>query len=275
MAIASGKGGTGKTLIATNLAAIIDGAILVDLDVEEPNCYLFQKRGEGAAEEICRPVPSVDHSRCTLCGRCGEVCKFHAIVVLPREVMVFDELCHGCGACSLFCPENAISEEGHTVGEVMTSSGDPFEILFGRLRVGEAMPTHLIRAVRKRVPDGRDAILDSPPGTSCATVESVRGVDLCILVTEPTPFGFHDLKLALRMTEKLGVRTAVFINKHGLPGPDIDAFCDERGIQVIGRLPNDRGIAEAYSRGDLLVDVAGYRETFESLRDRIVEALGA
>ncbi len=276
VAIASGKGGTGKTLLATNLAAVVDDAVLVDLDVEEPNCYLFQKRGGDTAEEVFRPVPSVNSDKCTLCGKCGEVCEFHAIVVLPREVMVFEELCHGCGACSLFCPEErAISEKGHLVGDIVSVSGDAFDLTYGRLRVGEAMPTHLIREVRKRIPEDRQIVVDCPPGTSCASVESIRGADLCILVTEPTPFGFHDLKLALGVTERLRVSTAVFINKDGLPGPDIDAFCNDKGIPVIGRLPLDRGIAERYSRGELLTQVAGHRSVFESLRDGIKELLTA
>ena len=273
VAIASGKGGTGKTLLATNLAAVTDDAVLVDLDVEEPNCYLFHK-GEGdTTEEAFRPVPSVDNVKCTLCGKCGEVCEFHAIVVLPKEVMIFEELCHACGACSLFCPEDAISEKNHLIGDIVSTSGDAFDLLYGRLRVGEAMPTHLIRQVRKRIPEGRQIVLDCPPGTSCAPVESIRGADLCILVTEPTPFGFHDLKLALGVTEKLKVRTEVFINKHGLPGPDIEAFCNDSGIRVIGRLPLDRGIAERYSRGELLTGVTDHRRVFESLRDRIKEIL--
>ena len=269
--MASGKGGTGKTLIATNLAAVTDDSILVDLDVEEPNCYLFNVGSSESTEAVRRPVPSVDESKCTLCGTCGEVCEFHAMVVLPKEVMVFNELCHGCGACTLFCPEKAIAERGHLVGEVLTTEGGAFDLLYGRLRVGEAMPTYLIKEVRRRVPEDRDAVRDCPPGTSCASVESVRGADLCVLVTEPTPFGLHDLKLALRMTRGLGVPSTVFINKHGLPGPDIDEFCRNNGVPVIGRLPLERTIAERYSKGELLVDRDSYREVFESLRDRVRE----
>ena len=250
-----------------------DGAVLVDLDVEEPNCYLFNSGAAESSEAVHRPVPAVDTDRCTLCGTCGEVCEFHAMVVLPKEVMVFTELCHGCGACTLFCPEKAVSERGHHVGEALVSSGGPFDLLYGRLRVGEAMPTHLIKEVRGRIPEDRDAVLDCPPGTSCASVESIRGSDLCILVTEPTPFGLHDLKLALRMTDKLGVPATVFINKHGLPGPDIDAFCSAEGVPVIGRLPLEREIAERYSKGELLVGQTKYRAVFESLRDSVREVV--
>jgi MinD superfamily P-loop ATPase len=272
IAIASGKGGTGKTLVATNLAAVMGDVTLVDLDVEEPNCHLFQKADGEAPVKVYRPVPEVDEAKCTLCGRCGEVCQFHAIVTLPKEVMVFSELCHGCGACSMFCPENAISERGHHVGDAISASGADFELLFGRLRVSEAMPTFLIRHVRDMIPKEVDAVLDCPPGTACASVESIRGADLCILVTEPTPFGFHDLKLALGVTKKLGVRSAVFINKDGLPGPDIEGFCREHEIPIIGRLRLDRDIAERYSRGELLMSHAGHRAVFETLRDRALEA---
>lgn len=243
----------------------------MDLDVEEPNCYIFNGNATESSEPCFRPIPSVDMDRCTLCGTCGEVCQFHAIVVLPKEVMVFSELCHACGACSIFCPETAITEKGHPAGEVVVSSEGRMELLYGRLRVGEAMPSHLIRQVRNRIPDGLDAVLDCPPGTSCASVESIRGADLCLLVTEPTPFGLHDLKLALGMTRKLKIATAVFVNKHGLPGPDIDAFCNRRRVPVIGRLPMDIDIARSYSRGDLLVDREEYREVFDALRDAVME----
>ena len=272
VAIASGKGGTGKTLIATNLASVMSGSILVDLDVEEPNCHLFQKGGEAACEEVWRPVPEVEIDKCTLCGRCGEVCQFHAIAPLPTKVMVFNELCHGCGACSIFCPENAIVEEGHLTGEMISACDERYDLLYGRLRVGEAMPTYLIRQVRSRIPQDRNSIIDCPPGTACASVESIRGADLCILVTEPTPFGLHDLKLAIEVANKLEVDASVFINKDGLPGPDIERFCDEQNIPVIGRLPLDRIVAERYSRGELLIEDPAYRSIFESLRDSIQES---
>ena len=251
----------------------MQGALLVDLDVEEPNCHLFRPGSGEVSEDVFRPVPEVDAAKCTLCGRCGEVCEFHAIVPLAKEVMVFSELCHGCGACTFFCAEEAISEKGHLVGEIVSVSDGSLDLLYGKLRVGEAMPTHLIREVRRRMPEERDAVIDCPPGTACASVESIRGSDLCILVTEPTPFGFHDLKLAIGVTEMLDVRAAVFINKDGLPGPDIEGFCSERGLPIIGQLPLDRSVAERYSRGELLVSDPAPKAVFESLRDRIKEVL--
>lgn len=273
IAIASGKGGTGKTLVATNLAAVWNGFALADFDVEEPNCYLFQRQTRQTSEQAHRPVPRVDADTCTLCGTCGRVCEFHAIAVLPKKVMVFDELCHACGACSRFCPEDAIEEVPHAIGEVIESTGEPFDLAYGRLMVGEATAVPLIREVKRRLRIDQNCLLDCPPGTACTAVESIRGADFCVLVTEPTPFGLHDLKLALKVVEKLGVKHGVFINKDGLPGPDISGFCEENGVPVVGRLPLDRDIAVIYSKGTLLVESGSYVETFEGLIRGIQEAM--
>jgi len=256
--------------VATNLAAVTPEATLVDLDVEEPNCYIFTEAGSEHEEKVFRPVPRVDPDRCTLCGNCGKVCEFHAIAVLPKQVMVFDELCHGCGACTMLCPEGAISEVDHLMGEVVTAEGGRLDLVYGRLRVGEAAATPLIRRVKESAKDGHVTIVDCPPGTACTAVESIKGSDLCVLVTEPTPFGMHDLRLALEVTRKLKVPAAVFINKHGLPGPDIEGFCKVHRVPVVGRLPIDRRIAEAYSKGDLIAMDPHYSRIFEALRDLIL-----
>ncbi len=275
VAIASGKGGTGKTLVATNLASVAKGSLLVDLDVEEPNCHLFYKATSSTSTDLCRPVPRVDKGKCTLCGNCSKVCEFHAVAVLPDEVMIFDELCHSCGACSLFCPERAISESPHSVGEVLHVASEEQELLYGRLRIGEAAPVPLIRGVNAKIPESRLAIIDCPPGTACSMVESVRGSDIVVLVTEPTPFGLHDLDLALRVIRKMRLRHAVMINKQGLEGPDVNAFCRKNGVSVIGELPYSRAIAEAYSNGRLLTAQEQYRATFRSLLDSITKAAEA
>jgi MinD superfamily P-loop ATPase len=265
--VASGKGGTGKTLIATNLAAVTRDAVLADLDVEEPNCYIFARAESERTEEVFRLVPQIDPSKCTLCGNCRKVCEFHAIAVLPREVMVFEELCHGCGACTMFCPDDAVTEKDHLMGEVIRAEGGVLDLIYGRLRVGEAAATPLIRRVKKATPDGPIVIMDCPPGTACTAVESIKGADVCVLVTEPTPFGLHDLKLALEVTRKLKVPVAVFINKHGLPGPDIERFCGAHKVPVVGKLPLDRSIAESYSRGELIAGDPRFRAAFTGLRD--------
>jgi MinD superfamily P-loop ATPase len=266
IAIASGKGGTGKTLVATGLASALRGALLVDLDVEEPNCYLFFQDGDTTTRKAFRPVPSIDKDKCNYCGRCAEVCEYHAIAVFQTQVMVFDELCHGCGACTLFCPMSAVSEKDHYIGDIVrVQSKGGTDLLYGRLRVREASATPLIRQVKREIDVARLAIVDCPPGTACTAVDSIRGADLCVLVTEPTPFGLHDLKLSLEMTKKLRVPSVVFINKTGLRGPDVAGFCAANGVRVIGKLPYEREIAEAYSRGELIVRSPKYRPVFEAL----------
>lgn len=212
-------------------------------------------------------MPEVDASKCTLCGNCRKVCEFSAIAVLPKEVMVFKELCHGCGACALLCPEGAITEVDHLMGEVITTEGGQLPLTYGRLKVGEAAATPLIRRVKNAAPNAEIVIMDCPPGTSCTAVESIKDADACVLVTEPTPFGMHDLKLALEVTRKLKVPSAVFVNKYGLPGPDIEKFCDAHKIPVVGKLPIDRWIAETYSRGELIADDSRFHTTFTKLRD--------
>ncbi len=271
ISVASGKGGTGKTLVATNLAAIAESSLLVDLDVEEPNCYIFVE-GEQKSEQVFRPVPVIDEGKCTRCGICAEVCEFHAIVALPKTIMTFEELCHGCGACSMFCPEGAITEKGRAMGEIISVQADGRRrLLYGRMRIGEPAPVPLIRQVKSRIPRDILAIVDCPPGTACPAVESMRGSDFCVLVTEPTPFGFHDLKLALEVARKLRIPHAVFVNKHGLPGPNINEYCRSWGIPIVGQLRHDIQIARDYSEGRLIVADQAHKETFDGLLKRILE----
>ena len=275
VAIASGKGGTGKTLVATNLAAVAGGSLLVDLDVEEPNCHLFYEATSCNSTDFFRPVPRIDKEKCTHCGNCSKVCEFRAIAVLPDDVLTFDELCHSCGACSLFCPEGAITECQHSVGEIQEVVSGEQELLYGRLRIGEAAPVALIRGVKARIPDARLSIVDCPPGTACPMVESVRGSDLVVLVTEPTPFGLHDLDLAIKVVRRMKLKHAVLVNKQGLAGPDVNAYCRGNGVAVIGEIPFSRAIAEAYSEGQLLVAKDEHRRAFSSILGRITEYAGA
>jgi len=258
--------------VATNLAAVAGNALLVDLDVEEPNCHLFFGVKERSREVVNRKVPFIHKEKCTVCGNCAKVCEYHAIAALPKDILVFDEMCHGCGACSRFCPEGAVEERDHAVGEIVIASADGLRALtYGSLRIGEASASTLIKRVKKEIPDDGFTIIDCPPGTACPAVESIRGSDLCVLVTEPTPFGFHDLKLALAVTEKLRLPRVVLINKKGLPGPDVEGFCRQNRIPVIGEVPHERGIAEAYSKGELLVSDPKYERTFKLLLTRLLE----
>lgn len=265
IAIASGKGGTGKTTLAVNLAALLvdRGAAvrLLDADVEEPDCHLFLRPRDVASASVEVLVPVVDDERCTACRTCADVCAYRAITVVGSSVLVFPELCNACGACTLFCPESALHEEGRTTGQtrratVVRPGGRRLELITGVLDVGEAKPVPVTKAVLATAAEpGADVVLvDAPPGTSCPVIESVRTSDLVVLVTEPTPFGLNDLRLAVEMVRALGLRAVVAVNRVGLGDDRVRRYCAEEGLQIVLELPFDRGIAEAYSRGELLVD---------------------
>lgn len=264
IAVASGKGGTGKTLVSVNLSAVA-GVDLVDLDVEEPNSFLYFGDGPTVISPTSRPVPSVDEESCDLCGECARVCAFNALVRLPRRIMVHEELCHGCGACVRLCPRQAIEETGHEMGTLIRTSSDGRGLTYGRLNIGEANAVPLIKAVKSSLTPGRTIIMDCPPGTSCNMVEAVKGSDYSILVTEPTPFGAHDLALALDVLERLDVPRGVVINKAGLGSVDIAAMCASRGTAVLGAIPFSRDIAQRHARGQLLLDRPEDRRTFLDL----------
>jgi MinD superfamily P-loop ATPase len=273
ISVASGKGGTGKTLVATSLALSLDeGAVqLLDCDVEEPDAHILLRPEFERSEPVLVPVPQVDHERCTYCARCSEVCVFNAIAVMGRTVLVFPELCHGCGACSYVCPEDAISEEGREVGLVEMARVGKVRFVHGRLAIGEAMPVPAIRAVKARVDPRTTVIIDAPPGTACAVVETVRGSDFCLLVTEPTPFGLYDLTLAVELMRDLSIPCGVVINRDGLGDDAVDRYCAEQGLPVLLRIPFDRRIAELYCRGVTLAEGmpewrAAFKDLFEKVR---------
>ncbi|MEW6227843.1 MAG: ATP-binding protein [Bacillota bacterium] len=275
IAVASGKGGTGKTTIAVNLALTLEGERLVELldcDVEEPNAHLFLHPILETSEEVTLPVPVVDESKCNACGRCGEVCAFHAIIPLGNQVMTFPELCHGCGGCSRFCPTGAISEEPREIGAVESGSAGQIEFVQGKVNVGNPLAPPVVRAVKSRIEarQGKVVIIDAPPGTSCPVVASVKDSDFCVLVTEPTPFGLNDLVLAIDMVKKLGIPFGVVINRSGLGNRDLVTYCRREKIPILLEIPFDRTYAACYARGGRLAEeFPELKEAFRGLWRRV------
>ncbi|MCG2660139.1 MAG: ATP-binding protein [Kiritimatiellae bacterium] len=273
IAIASGKGGTGKTTVAVNLARVLadngQSVQYLDCDVEEPNGHIFLKPKITATESVGIPVPVVDEPKCTGCRKCAEVCQYHAIAVL-KKALVFPELCHGCGGCALVCPVGAIREENRPIGVIEAGRADVVVFVQGRLNIGEPMSPPLIRAVKMKALNDGVSLLDAPPGTSCPVVATVRDTDYVLLVTEPTPFGLNDLKLAVEMIRQLGLRHGVVINRADSGDQRVREFCAAERIPVLLELPDDRRVAEAYSRGQLALQVLPeWRTLFFDLWNRI------
>jgi len=255
IAIASGKGGTGKTTVAVNLAQVISGPVqLLDCDVEEPNCALFLSPKIEESDTVGIPIPQVDESLCTACGECGKFCEFNAIVSFKTTPLVFPELCHGCGGCMKVCPEGAIREVDRPIGVVENGSVGDIGFVQGRLNVGEAMSPPLIAAVKRHCAGRGVTIIDSPPGTSCPVIEAVRGCDIIVLVTEPTPFGLADLVLAVAAFREMQIPFGVVVNRADIGDSRVSDYCNFEKIPVFLEIPNDRRVAECYSRGQTIVD---------------------
>jgi MinD superfamily P-loop ATPase len=289
IAVASGKGGTGKTTVAVSLALslLTDGAwkraerhapLFLDCDVEAPDAHLFLHPVIERTKQASVPVPKVDEGRCTLCGECAEVCVFNALAVLGDRVLLFPELCHGCGSCSLICPEDAISEVPRVMGLLEAGPADGLHFAHGVLNVSEPMPVPVIRQLKAwaRPEPGQLTIVDAAPGASCPMVETVRDADFVLLVTEPTPFGLHDLKLALEVTRELGLPAGVVINRDGIGDRGVEDFCASENLPILLRIPFDRAIAEGLAQGRTLVEVRPeYRSLLSEMARRISEIVSA
>jgi len=277
LSVASGKGGTGKTLVATSLALSLKDRYdiqLLDCDVEEPNDHIFMKPAITATEAVSIPVPEVDKEKCTHCGKCAEVCAYNAIAVVKDYTLTFPELCHGCGACSFLCPEEAISEVPHDIGVIERGTADGIDFAHGRLDVGQAMAPPVIRKVKKLADSDKVVIIDASPGTSCPVVEAIRGSDFCLLVTEPTPFGLNDLVLAVETVRKLDIPCGIVLNRVGVGDGKTEEYCQKENIPILLTIPLDTGIAGLYSRGVPLVEgMPQYKDSFIELFDRIQEVL--
>jgi len=271
VSVASGKGGTGKTLVATSIALSLEDDIqFLDCDVEEPNAHIFLKPVIERQQVVSIPIPQFDEGKCNFCGKCAEVCAFNAIAVLPKKVLVFAELCHGCGACSYLCPESAIAEAGRDIGIVEMGYSGQIEFIHGKLSVGEAMAPPVIRQVKGHIDPWKTVIIDVPPGTSCPVVESVRGSDFCLLVTEPTPFGLNDLALAVEVIRKLGIPCGVVINRGGVGDNKVEEYCNTEGLPILLRISLDTEIARLYSRGIPLVEgMPQWQPAFQQLSEDI------
>lgn len=275
IAIASGKGGTGKTLVAVSLAlalAVERRVQLLDCDVEEPNDHLFLNPIFDRTEAATIPVPAINESRCTHCGKCAEVCVYHALAVLPTEVLPFHQLCHGCGACAYLCPEKAIREEPRAMGRIDIGRADGIDLVRGTLNVGEAMAPPVIRQVKKHIAADATAIIDASPGTSCPVIEAIRGSHYCLLVTDPTPFGLNDLVLAVGAVRAMGVPCGVVLNRSGPNNSQTEAYCRREGIPILLKIPLDMEIARMYSKGiPLIKGQPEWRPRFIELYRRIEE----
>ncbi len=271
IAIASGKGGTGKTTIAVNLAKSLgENVQLLDCDVEEPNSHIFLHPVISKVENVNVSIPDVDLGECTFCGKCQDICQFNAIVVIKNNVLVFPELCHSCAGCWLVCPENCIAQKERVVGVTEEGGNSDVKFVDGQLDVGEVMSPPLIRSVKSKMANNRIVIIDAPPGTSCPVIEAVRGSDFVILVTEPTPFGLHDLVLAVAVVRALGISFGVVINRSDIGDNKVREYCDSENVQILLEIPNDRKIAEAYSRGKIIIDIyPEYRNRFLDLYEKI------
>jgi len=319
ISFASGKGGTGKTTVATNFALLLaednnQKIQFLDCDVEEPNASIFLKPEITETTPIGIPVPVVDFDKCTYCGKCAEICAYNAIAVLnpvryrqsekksnnvapstnssngaKQDVLMFSELCHGCGGCMLFCPEQAISEKDREIGIIENGKVGTIEFTQGKLNVGEPMASPVIREMKRRIRDteirrngekekrtlNHLTIIDVPPGTSCPMIEATKGSDFTVLVTEPTPFGLNDLVLAVETMRKLNIPIGVVINR-STEGNDkiITTYCDSEGIPILTRIPMDREIAVAYSKGIPIIHSNDeYRKNFQELHQKIFEAI--
>jgi MinD superfamily P-loop ATPase len=274
ISVASGKGGTGKTTISTNLALSLartgQQVQYIDCDVEEPNGHIFLKPVIDSTEDVTVGVPEVDLEKCTGCGKCGQLCQYSAILSVKDSVLVFEQLCHSCGGCMAICPANAIVEKQRKIGIAEFGSSNGIAFGQGKLDIGAIQSPAVIRYVKRKIKNNSIVVLDAPPGTSCPVIEAVKGSDFVLLVTEPTPFGLNDLELAIGVVRELKLPFAVAINRSDIGDDAVVRYCQQENIEVLIQIPNDRKIAESYSRGVMIVEaMPDYKQKFLKLYEDI------
>ncbi|MDD3839520.1 MAG: ATP-binding protein [Clostridia bacterium] len=272
IAVLSGKGGTGKTTVAASLASVIENCQYVDCDVEEPNGAVFIKPDLKRRYDVEVLVPQVNEQNCDGCGKCAETCQFNAIAVVKGKVLIFPEICHHCGACVLACPNSAIEEKKRTIGIIETDEQEKF--IQGKLNIGEPISIPIITDIKNRLNSDVPTIIDCSPGASCVVVNSIEGCDYCILVTEPTPFGLHDLKIAVQLVEKMGIPYGVVINKADQKDESIHSFCKQKDIKILMEIPFSKETAQMYSKGILPVEsdkrwAKKFKELFDSVKEGV------
>ena len=269
IAVLSGKGGTGKTTVSSSLA-FISKMLLIDTDIEEPNSHIFLKGGIEDVKSVYTRFPEVNMEKCNLCGECGEFCKFNAIIPAKKRVIVFGEACHDCGGCEIVCKNGAISWEKREIGKIFTGKTHFNSInKYGKLNIGEMSGVKIIKEIYKNTEE-KDFLIDCPPGTACTTVSAVEVADFAIIVVEPSPFGLSDMKLVVQLLRDMKIPFGVVINKFDEDKNIVKKYCDDEKIEIIGTIPFDRKIAEAYSKGKIIAEaLPEYRENFETILKRV------